>query len=80
MDCLIREAFQEMIDFEQQVLFGTRVAAEVEQSEINESGEVYLKDICQQFRYENDEEAEDHGNTPRVETGPKVRLTNQELK
>ena len=69
MNSLIREAFQEMIDFEQQVLFGTTVKAEIEQSE---SVEVFLKDICQQFRYENDEEAEDHGNTPRVETGPKV--------
>ena len=69
MNYLIREAFQEMIDFEQQVLFGTTVKAEIEQSE---SVEVFLKDICQQFRYENDEEAEDHGNTPRVETGPKV--------
>ena len=69
MNYLIREAFQEMIDFEQQVLFGTRATAEIEQSE---SVEVFLKDICQQFRYENDEEAEDHGNTPRVETGPKV--------
>ena len=69
MNYLIREAFQEMIDFEQQVLFGTTVTAEIEQSE---SVEVFLKDICQQFRYENDEEAEDHGNTPRVETGPKV--------
>ena len=73
MNYLIREAFQEMIDFEQQVLFGTRVTAEIEQSESSESVEVFLKDICQQFRYENDEEAEDHGNTPRVETGPKVR-------
>ena len=69
-----------MIDFEQQVLFGTKLTAEIEQSDITEPVEVYLKDICQQFRYENDEEAEDHGNTPRVETGPKVRLTNQELK
>ena len=30
MNFVIREAFQEMIDFEQQVLFGTKVTAEVE--------------------------------------------------
>ena len=30
MNYLIREAFQEMIDFEQQVLFGTTVTAEIE--------------------------------------------------
>ena len=30
MNILIREAFQEMIDFEQQVLFGTTVIAEIE--------------------------------------------------
>ena len=30
MNYLIREAFQEMIDFEQQVLFGTTVKAEIE--------------------------------------------------
>ena len=62
-----------MIDFEQEVLYGTKVSVIVDAEDTGsaETVEVSLREICQQFRYD-DEELEDHGNTPRAELGPKV--------
>ena len=69
-----REAFQEMIDFEEQVLYQAKVTAEVEDPDTRslETVEISLEDICQQFRYEDLDEYEDDGRKPRAEIGNKV--------
>ena len=73
----IREAFQEMIDFEEQVLYQANITAEVEEPDTGslETVEISLQDICQQFRYEDLDEYEDDGRKPRAEIGNKVGST-----
>ena len=46
-----------MIDFEQEVLYGTKVSVAVGSVDTGskETIEVSLRDICQQFRYEDED-------------------------
>ena len=61
-----------MIDFEEEVLYAVKVNADAYGA--NQSKEVSLADICQQFNYVEDDDLENRGPTPRVTLGPKVGI------